>query len=310
MHWKDTSTSWERLADLKDSYPLIVAEYAEANQLIREPAFTWWAPAALRKRKHRVKQLKTRYHQRTEKFGLELPKTVKRALEIDEETGTTFWRDALHKEMGNIEPCMKVLGEGEQPLPGHQFIHTHIVFGIKMDFTRKARFVANGSTMEVELERTYTSVVSRDSVRISLLYATLNDLDILSGDMAAAYLNAPAGEKVYFHCGAEFRHLEGRLAVLTKALYGLKTSTRAWRMHLAQVLEFEMHFETCKADVDVWLRKAAKLDGSEYYELLLVYTDDILIVSHRPREVMTQLDQNFLVKKDSIESLRPTLAPR
>ena len=113
------------------------------------------------------------------------------------------------KKMGNIEPCMKVLGGGEQPLPGHQFIHTHIVFNIKMDFTRKARFVANGSTTEVKLERTYTSVVSRDSVRIVLLYAALNDLDILSGDVAAAYLNAPASEKVYFHCGAEFRHPEG-----------------------------------------------------------------------------------------------------
>ena len=106
------------------------------------------APAALRKRKHIIKQLKTRYHQCTEKFGLELPKTVKRALEIDEETGTTFWHDALRKEMGNIEPCMKVLCEGEQPLPGHQFIHTHIVFDIKMNFTRKARFVTNGSTTE------------------------------------------------------------------------------------------------------------------------------------------------------------------
>ena len=118
-----------------------------------------------------------RYHRRTEKFGLELPKTIKRALEIDEETGTTFWRNAIRKEMGNIEPCMKELGEGEQPLPGHQFIHTHIVFDIKIDFTRKARFVANGSTTEVEPERTNASVVSRDSIRIALLYAALNDLD-------------------------------------------------------------------------------------------------------------------------------------
>ena len=72
-------------------------------------------------------------------------------------------------------------------------------------------------------------------------------------------------------------------------------------MHLMQLLEFEMHFEMCKANADVWLRKAAKPDGSEYYKLLLVYTDDVLIVLHQPREAMMQLDQNFLVKKDSIE---------
>ena len=46
--------------------------------------------------------MKTRYHRTTQKFGIELPKTVKRALEIDEETGTTFWRDALQKEMGTV----------------------------------------------------------------------------------------------------------------------------------------------------------------------------------------------------------------
>ena len=97
--------------------------------------------------------------------------------------------------MGNIEPCMDVLAEGAQPPPGFQFIHTHIVFDIKMDFTRKVRFVANGSTTEVEAERTYASVVSRDSVRIALLYAALNNLDILSGDVAHCGLLKCSGRR-------------------------------------------------------------------------------------------------------------------
>ena len=36
------------------------------------------------------------------------------------------------------------------------------------------------------------------------------------------------------------------------------------------------------------------------YEMLLVYTDDILVISHRAKEAMSHLDQHFLVKKDSI----------
>ena len=59
-----------------------------------------------------------------------------------------------------------------------------------------------------------------------------NDLDIVAGDVAAAYLNAPVGEKAYFRCRPEFGSLQGCLAILTKALYGLKTSARAWRLHL------------------------------------------------------------------------------
>ena len=305
IKWKDGSTSWGKLRDMKESYPLQVAEYAEANQLLQEPAFAWWAPKSLRIRTRIIKVARarhSRYHKRNEKFGLELPKTVKRALEIDKETGTEFWRKALIKEMGNIEPCIDLIAEGQQPPPGYLEIRTNIVFDIKMDFMRKARFVADGSTTEVPSEHTFASVVSRDSVRIALLYAALNDLDILSADVAAAYLNAPCGEKVYFRCGPEFGNLEGQYAILTKALYGLKTSAAAWRNQLAQVLEQEMDFVACKADPNVWMRVGTKEATKEqFYEYLLVYTDDILVVLDKPKGVLTQLDQHFLLKRDSIK---------
>ena len=37
--WKDGSTSWERLSDLKESFPLDVAEYAVESGIDSEPAF-------------------------------------------------------------------------------------------------------------------------------------------------------------------------------------------------------------------------------------------------------------------------------
>jgi hypothetical protein len=36
------------------------------------------------------------------KFGIRVPRTVKEALEIDRITGTTFWRDAIDKEMAVV----------------------------------------------------------------------------------------------------------------------------------------------------------------------------------------------------------------
>jgi len=39
---------------------------------------------------------------------------------------------------------------------------------------------------------TYSSVVSRDSVRIAFLLAALNEIDLLATDIGNAYLNAPA----------------------------------------------------------------------------------------------------------------------
>jgi hypothetical protein len=62
------------------------------------------------------------------------------------------------------------------------------VFDIKMDFTRKARYVAGGHATDSPSTQTYASVVSRDSICIAFLIAALNDLDIISADIQGAYL--------------------------------------------------------------------------------------------------------------------------
>jgi hypothetical protein len=50
VQWKDGSTSWECLKDLKESYPVQVAEYAVANCIDDCPAFAWWVPFTIKKR--------------------------------------------------------------------------------------------------------------------------------------------------------------------------------------------------------------------------------------------------------------------
>jgi hypothetical protein len=63
---------------------------------------------------------------------------------------------------------------------------------VKMkDFRHKARFVAGGHTADAPHVMTYASVVSRESVRIALTLAALNDLDVMMGDIENAYLTAP-----------------------------------------------------------------------------------------------------------------------
>ena len=47
-------------------------------------------------------------------------------------------------------------------LRGHKEIRYHIVFDVKMDFTRKARFVAGGHMTDAPSSLTYSSVVSRE----------------------------------------------------------------------------------------------------------------------------------------------------
>jgi hypothetical protein len=50
VEWKDGSTFWKRLANLKESNSVEVADYALVHGLETEPAFAWWVPFILKRR--------------------------------------------------------------------------------------------------------------------------------------------------------------------------------------------------------------------------------------------------------------------
>jgi hypothetical protein len=58
-------------------------------------------------------------------------------------------------------------GTARRDFVGYQEIDFHMIFDIKMDLTRKARFVAGGHMTETPASITYSSVISRDSMRIA-----------------------------------------------------------------------------------------------------------------------------------------------
>jgi hypothetical protein len=61
-----------------------------------------------------------------------------------------------------------------------------------------------------------------------------------------------------------------------------------------------MGFKGTKADPDVYIHAQVKPDGFEYYEMLLIYVDDILCVSHDPKPVMDEIGKLYTVKKESV----------
>jgi len=78
--------------------------------------------------------------------------------------------------------------------------------------------------------------------------------------------------------------------IIVRALYGLKTSRVAWRATFAEKLT-EMGYKSTKANLDVWIRQSVKPNGLWYYEILLVYVDNILCVSHQPEWTMEQIKE-------------------
>ena len=73
VKWRDGSTSWYALKDLKDYCPVETAEYAVAQEVDNEPAFNWGIKAMLKKRLIIISIVKNRnacYHNKNHKFGL------------------------------------------------------------------------------------------------------------------------------------------------------------------------------------------------------------------------------------------------
>ena len=205
VEWKDGFSEWVSLKALKESNPIEVTEYAQANLIDKSPAFRWWVPHVLRKRDRIVSKIKSKYWRTTHKFGIWLPKTVAEALQIDKETGTDFWRKAIEKELRKVKIAWEVRDDLDlnEVRKGKQLVRfteiaCHMVFDVKMDFTQKARFVAGGHLTDDPTTITYSCVVSRDLVRIALTIEELNGLDVMCCDVGNAYLNAPCREKVWF----------------------------------------------------------------------------------------------------------------
>ena len=198
----DGSTEWIPLSTAKEGYPVQVAEYAVANKLVSEPAFSWWVPYTLRKRDRILMAVKRRAVKRrkTEKFGLEVPGPgdVRRAFEIDRESGNQHWSRAMAKETQTVLPALRILSPEEKVPVGYKHIDLMTVFDVKMDITRKARICARGDQTEVPSSITYASVVTRDSIRLGFLIASLNRLKVLSADVAGAYLNAVCRKSLHY----------------------------------------------------------------------------------------------------------------
>jgi hypothetical protein len=104
----------------------------------------------------------------------------------------------------------------------------------------------------------------------------------MSCDIGNAYLNAPCREKIWFKAGIECGEHKGKVMIVTRALYGLKSSGAAWRSMFAESLR-KMGWIPTRVDSDVYRRRAVKPSGENYWELLLVYVDDCLVVSHDPK---------------------------
>ena len=83
IQWKDMSSTWNQVKDVKESFPIQLAEYAVLNQIAYEPEFTWWKKNVLKKRYRIIYKTASKYWQKKNKYRLLIENTVKEAIKID-----------------------------------------------------------------------------------------------------------------------------------------------------------------------------------------------------------------------------------
>eukprot|EP00957_Ditylum_brightwellii_P124708 9505435-Ditylum_brightwellii.AAC.1 len=163
VQFKNERLEWVKLKDLKAVNLVELAKYAVVNCLADKSTFKWWVPHVIRKRNWTINKL-------------------------DRETGTDYRSCAINKEMIRVKVAW-IAREGCNPdsmrkgkvseMSRYQEIGRHLIFNVKMDFPMKACFVAGRDTTEALTAMTYSSVVSRESIRLAFLIAGLNDLDVM-----------------------------------------------------------------------------------------------------------------------------------
>ena len=167
--------------------------------------------------------------------------------------------------------------------------------------TQKSRYVACGHLTDVPTDINDSSVVSRDTVRIGFLMATLNNLDVLFGDIKNAFLEVPTKSKILLYARDEQKADKDKVVFVVRSLYGLNFSALQFRNGLSETLGNRVGYKSYLADPDLCYKIMTDTDGFEFYSYILVYVDDISLLMKYPKESMAHIQKRFTAKPSIIK---------
>jgi hypothetical protein len=293
--WAVGGQAWINLNLVARHEPYMCVKYATKHGLCGEKEWKW-----TQEFKDQVKEFARRIyafkaatsHKPKYKFGVEVPRSTKHALQLDAKNGDQLYERAIGKELGAIkEHAVFRLPRPGENLEDYKRIPYHFVFDVKYDLRRKARLVAGGNMTDDPDEDIYSGVVGIVFVRLLFILASMNDLKIWAADVGNAFLHGINKEKIYIIAGPEFGpELMGKKLIIAKSLYGLKTAAARFHEHLSQKLR-KMGFKPSKAEPNLWYK-----DMSSHYEYIATYVDDLMIASKDPKQIIKELEEDYLLK--------------
>ena len=129
---------------MKGSYPVQVVDYAVVKGIANNPAFSWWVHYTIKKRNVIIAAIKSRLKVATHNYVVEIPSSIEHAIRFDAINGNRLWQESLDKEMHNLSVAFAIPPTGSPMSVVCKKSSGHIIWDVKMDFTRKARWVKDG----------------------------------------------------------------------------------------------------------------------------------------------------------------------
>ncbi|CAI7798024.1 unnamed protein product, partial [Closterium sp. NIES-53] len=164
--------------------------------------------------------------------------------------------------------------------PGKKAISSKLIFRHKYgpdgELTRyKSRLVAKGfqQTKGKDFDEIFAPVGKGTTLRVMLGTAANRGWRIKQMDITIAFLNGIILKELYMLQPEGLDDGSGKVCRLKKAIYGLKQAPRAWYHKLEQTL-LSGGFKKSECDHRLFL-----LQEKEQFFMLLVYVDDILLLS-------------------------------
>jgi len=159
----------------------------------------------------------------------------------------------------------------------------------------KARIVARGDRQRpgFDFTETFAPTPRWAAQRSIFALAALEDMELHSVDVTAAFLNGDLDEKIYMRLPEGLEREPGSVELLKKSLYGLKQGARQWLKKLHEVLT-EMGFERVKVEQSCWTY------GQDQDRVIVpTHIDDMTIAAKtkdRIREVVAELSKHFKIR--------------
>lgn len=183
---------------------------------------------------------------------------------------------------------------------GCKWIHTYKYRADGTVERPKSRLVAKGYTQQegVDFTDTFSPVAKLASVKFFLSLAAIKGWSLSQMDVSNAFLHSELDEEIYMTVPQGYTPASGDLPPnpvwrLHKSIYGLKQASRQWYHCLSDVL-LRAGFVQCPSDNTLFM----KLSG-ENFTAILIYVDDIMIVSNCDAEVLSlkaALHSSFKIK--------------